>query len=108
MPTSNQKVNLNICTAEQLFKAMSRVHAKIAVTSGKDQKRIGHSIKNISDMSEHYGITADDSYQLTKLGHQSFKRWMPHRVGATKDHGKKKGLPLDDYSLLHISASTLE
>ena len=88
MTTSNQKWNLNNCTTEQLFKALSRVQAKLVATSVKDKNCKAHSIKHMSDMSEHCQcvIAADDSHRLTKLGRQSFKRWMPHHFAVTKDH----------------------
>ena len=42
MTITNQKINLNNCAHEQLFKAISRILTKAAATFVKDEKRIGH------------------------------------------------------------------
>jgi hypothetical protein len=51
---ATQKIRLNNCTHEQLFKALARVEAKLATTTIRDKNRTPHAIKSISDMSEHY------------------------------------------------------
>ena len=57
MTTTYQKISLNNCTHEQLFKAISRIQTKAAATFVKDEKRIGHSMKHMTAMAEHYVIT---------------------------------------------------
>ena len=54
MTTTNQKISLNNCTHEQLFKAISRIQTKAAATFVKDERRIGHSMKHMTAMAEHY------------------------------------------------------
>ena len=54
MTTKTQKINLNNCTHEQLFKAISRIQAKAAATFVKDDRRIGQHMKHMTDMVEHY------------------------------------------------------
>ena len=51
MTTTNQKISLNNCTHEQLFKAISRIQTKAAATFVKDEKRIGHSMKHMTAMA---------------------------------------------------------
>ncbi len=63
MTTSTQKVNLNNCTHEQIFKAVSKIKAKAAVTFIKDSKRIGHHMKV---MVEHFVVSSDDNLRTTK------------------------------------------
>jgi hypothetical protein len=56
-----QKIRLNNCIHEQLFKALARVEAKLATTTIKDKNLGPHAVKSISDdimMSEHY-VAAD-------------------------------------------------
>ncbi len=48
MTTTNQKINLNNCTHEQLFKAISRIQTKAAATFIKDDRRIGHNMKHMT------------------------------------------------------------
>ncbi len=55
MTTTTQKINLNNCTHEQLFKAISRIQAKAAATF--DDGQIGHNMKHMTDMVEHYVVT---------------------------------------------------
>ncbi len=51
MTTTTQKINLNNCTHEQLFKAISqsRIQAKAAATLVKDDRRIGYNMKHMTD-----------------------------------------------------------
>ena len=64
MTTTNQKVNLNNCTHKQLFKAIPKIQAKAAATFVKDEQRIGHHMKHMTDMAEHYVVTAIDNYAI--------------------------------------------
>ena len=52
MTTTNQKVNLDNCTHEQIFKAISKIQAKAAPTFIKDERRIGHHMKHITLCSQ--------------------------------------------------------
>jgi hypothetical protein len=55
MTTSTaQKINLNNCTHEELFKALALIEARIATTSVRDKDRVAHAIKHIAVMAEHY------------------------------------------------------
>jgi hypothetical protein len=62
MTTTPQKINLNNCTHEQLFKAISRIQTKAAATVVKGDWRIGHNMKHMTDMVKHYVVTASDNY----------------------------------------------
>ena len=86
MTTTHQKVNLNHCTHEQLFRAISKIKAKAAATFVKDERRIGHSMKHMTAMAEHYVITANDNFRRTKHGHPNFDNFLPSELGATKDY----------------------
>ena len=92
MTTTNQKISLNNCTHEQIFKA-SRIQTKAAATFVKDEKRIGHSMKHMTAMAEHYVITANDNFRTTKHGHPKFDNFLPSELGATKDYWEEKGIP---------------
>ncbi len=92
MTTTNQKINLNNCTHEQLFKAISRIQTKAAATFIKDDRRIGHNMKRMMDMVEHYIVTTSDNYGMTREGHQRFLNWLPSEFGATKDYWEGKGI----------------
>ncbi len=56
------------CTHEQLFKALAQVEAKLATATMKDQNRVPHAVKDISDMSEHYVATDIDDVPRKSLG----------------------------------------
>ena len=53
MTTTSRRVNLNNCTHEQLFKAISKIQAKAAATFVKDQRRVGYHMQHMTDMAEH-------------------------------------------------------
>jgi hypothetical protein len=63
-----QKINLNHCTHEGLFKALARIEARIATTSARGKDRVAHPIKHIAAMSEHYVPLEADNVSTTKLG----------------------------------------
>ena len=94
MTTTNQKVNLNNCTHEQIFKAISKIQAKAASTFFKDEQRIGHHMKHMPAMAEHYVVNADDNFGTTREGHQKFANFLPSEFGATKDYWEEKCIPL--------------
>ena len=77
MTTTNQKINLNNCTHEQLFKAISRIQTKAAATFVIDDQRIGLNMKHMTDMVEHFVVTTSDNYCMTREGHQRFLNWLP-------------------------------
>ncbi len=77
MTTTTQKINLNNCTHEQLFKSISRIQAKAAATFGKDDRLIGHNMKHMTDMIEHYIVTTSDNYCMTREGDLRFLNWLP-------------------------------
>jgi hypothetical protein len=93
--TTTQKINLNNCTNEQLFKAISRIQVKAAATFVKDDRRIGHNMKHMTDMVKHYIVTVTTSvnYGMTREGHPRFLNWLPSEFGATKDYWEEKGIP---------------
>ncbi len=64
---TTQKIRLNNCTHEQLFKSLARVEAKLATTTIKDKNRVPHAIKSISDISKHYVASYIDDIPLTRL-----------------------------------------
>ncbi len=68
MTTTTQKINLITCTHEQLFKAILKIQAKAAATFVKDDRRIGHHMKHMTDMVEHYVVTTTDNYCMTSKG----------------------------------------
>ena len=47
LTTTNQKVNLNNYTHEQLVKAICKIQVKAAATFVKDERRIGHQMKHM-------------------------------------------------------------
>ena len=51
MTTTNQKISLNNCTHEQIFKAISKIQAKAAATFIKDERRIRHHMKHMTAMT---------------------------------------------------------
>ena len=93
MTTTNQKINLNNCTHEQIFKAISKIQAKAAATFIKDERRIGHHMKHMTAMAEHYVINSSDHFKTTKQGHPKFDNFLPSELGATKDYWEEKGIP---------------
>ena len=57
--STEQKINLNNCTHEALFKAITRIDAKIATTSVKDKDQVSHSISRFqSSDSKNVAVTA--------------------------------------------------
>ncbi len=86
MTITNQKINLNNCIHEQLFKALSRIQTKAAAIFIKDDWLIGHNMKHMTDMVEHYIVTTSDNYGMTREDHQLFLNWLPSEFGATKDY----------------------
>ena len=96
MTTTNQKVNLNNCTHEQLFKAISKIQAKASATFIKDERRIrviGHHMKHMTAMAEHYVINSSDHFKTTKQGHPMFDNFLSSELGATKDNWEEKCIP---------------
>ena len=93
MTTTNQKISLNNCTHEQIFKAISRIHTKAAATFVKDERQIGHQIKHMTAMDEHYVITSNDNFKTTKHGHLKFDNFLPSELGADKKYWEEKGIP---------------
>ncbi len=85
MTTTTQKINLNNGAHEQLVKTLSRIQAKAAETFVKDDLRIGHNMKHMTDIVEHYVVTTSDNYGMTREGHPKFLNWLPSDFGATKD-----------------------
>jgi hypothetical protein len=58
----------------------------------KDDQRIGHHMKYMSDMVDHYFVTATDNYCMTREGHQKSLISFPSEFGATKDDWEEKGI----------------
>ena len=93
MTTSTaQKINLNNCTHEELFKALARIEARIATTSVRDKDRVAHPIKHITAMAEHYVPSDADNVSTTRLGNPQFRDWLPSDFGANKIYWEKKGV----------------
>ena len=92
MTTTNQKINLINCTHEQIFKA-SKIQAKAAATFIKDERRIGHHMKHMTAMAEHYVVYSNDNFKTTRRGHPELENFLPSELGATKDHWEEKGIP---------------
>jgi len=95
MTTTNQKINLNNCTHEQLFKAISRIQTKAAATFIKDDRRIGHNMKHMTDMVEHYIVTTSDNYGMTREGRLRFLNWLPSEFGPPRTIGKGRAYRQD-------------
>ena len=93
MTTTNQKVNLNNCTHEQILKAISKIQAKAAATFLKDERLIGHHIKHMKAMAKYYVINSSDHFKTTKQGHPKFDNFLPSEPGATKDYWEEKCIP---------------
>ena len=55
--STEQKINLNNCTHEALFKAITRIDAKIATTSWRDKDRVSYSIRHVAALAEHYVLS---------------------------------------------------
>ena len=72
--STEQKINLNNCTHEALFKAITRIDAKIATTSVKDKDRVSHSIRHVPVLAEHYVPSEADNVSTTRLGNQQFTK----------------------------------
>ena len=105
MAITNQKVNLSNCTHEQLSKAISKIQTKAAATFVRDDKRIGHHMKHMMDMAEHYVVTATDDFGMTREGHPGFRNWLPSEFGATKNYWEGS---LEACLMLHTLALLLE
>ena len=109
MTTTNQKVKLNNCTHEQIFKAISKIQTKTAATFIKDERRIGHHMKHMTAMAEHYVINSSYSFRMPKQGHPKFDNFLPIELGATKDYWEEKGiprLPTSTYTCPHTGIQT--
>ncbi len=87
MTTTTQKINLNNFTHEQLFRAISRIQAKAVATFVKDDRRIGHNMKHMTDMVEHYVVTTSDNYGMTGEGHPKFLNRLPGEFGYWEEKG---------------------
>ena len=85
MTTSNQKVNSNNCTHGQLLKDISKIQTKAAVTFVKDDKWIGHHMKHITHMAEHYVVSANYNFGMTREGHPKLLNQLPSEFRATQD-----------------------
>ncbi len=84
MTTSTaQKINLNNCTHEDLFKAIARIEASIATTSVRDKDRVAHPIKYIAAIAEHYVPSEADNVSTTRLGYQAI-------LALTRYTGRRK------------------
>ena len=70
------------------LKAISKIQAKAASTFIKDERRIGHHMKHMTAMAEHYVINSNDNFNTTRQGHQKFDNFLP-----TKDYWEEKGIP---------------
>ncbi len=95
MTTSTaQKINLDNCTHEELFKALTRIEARIATTSLRDKDRVAHPIKHIvAIMAEHYVSWEAHNVSTTRLGNPQFwDDWLPRYIGANKIYWEKKGV----------------
>jgi hypothetical protein len=86
---TTQKIRLNNCTHEQLFKASVRVEAKLATTTIKDKNRAPHAVKSISDMSKHYVASDIDDIPPTRLGIPKYRGWLPSEFGADGEQGSE-------------------
>ena len=89
---TEQKINLNNCTHEALFKAITRIEAKIAKTSVKDKDRVAHSIRHVAALAEHYVPSDADNVSTTRLGNPQFKDWLPSEFGANRSYWEKKAV----------------
>ena len=89
-----QKINLNSCTHEQVFKALACVDARLATATVKDNGpyKIAHPVRHVSDMSEYYIPSASDTIQLTRLGNPKVRDWLPSEFGPDGPYWTKKGL----------------
>ena len=90
MTTTSRRVNLNNCTHEQLFKAISKIQAKAAAIFVKYERRIRHHMKHMTDMAEHYFVNDNDNFSTS---HLKFTNFFPNEFGATKDYWEEKGIP---------------
>ena len=92
--STTQKINLNSCTHEQVFKALACVDARLATATVKDNGpyKIAHPVRHVSDMSEYYIPSASDTIQLTRLGNPKVRDWLPSEFGPDGPYWTKKGL----------------
>jgi hypothetical protein len=74
------------------YKAMTRIDAKIATTSIKDQDRVAHSIKYVASMADYYVPTDTDVVSTTRLGNPHFRDWLPSEFGPNKTYWETKGV----------------
>ena len=112
MTTTNQKISLNNCTHEQLFKAISKIQTKAAATFVKDERRIGYQMKHMTAMAEHYVINSNDNFNTTKhainMVIRSSITSFQVNLEPPRIIGKKKAYHLDTCLLLHILVCILE
>ena len=73
-------INLNNCSHEQIFKAISKIQAKAASTFVKDERRIGHHMKHMTDLAEHYVATSTGNFGMTKEGSSGGDGWRINHV----------------------------
>jgi hypothetical protein len=72
MTTSTaQKINLNNCTHEKLFKALTLIEARIATTSVRDNDRPAQPIKRIAAIFEYYVPLEADNISTFRLGNHN-------------------------------------
>jgi hypothetical protein len=104
--STDQKVNLNNCTHEALYKAITRIDAKIATTFMRDKDRVAHSIRHVAAMAEHYVPSEADNVSTTSLGNPQFRDWLPSEFGANRTYWEKKGSQVASYLLVLTPALT--
>ena len=108
MTTTNQKVNLNNCTHEQLFKAISKIQAKAAATFVKDQRQVGYHMKHMTDMLEHYVVNAMITLPRPRKVIRSSQTFFQASLELPRIIGKKKAYHLDSCLLGHTLAGIME
>jgi hypothetical protein len=90
--STEQKTNLNNCTLEALYKAITRIDAKIATTSVNDKDRVSHSIRHVASLAEHYLPSKADNISTARLGNPQFRDWLPSDFGANRTYWEKKAV----------------
>ncbi len=58
----------------------------------EDDRRIGHNMKHMTDMVEHYVVATSDNYGMPREGLTKFLNWLPSEFGATNDYWEEKGI----------------
>ncbi len=53
------------------------------------------NMKHMTDMVEHYVVTASDNYGMARECHQRFLNWLRSEFEATKDNREEKAYRLD-------------